>query len=72
MDDRRFMVIDPKDGANVHGQGVALERDDPYIAHYGIPLPDQKHVDELGVHQSTLYHYFLSGEKGVYKVLRVN
>lgn len=65
----KFRILKPGTDENVFGGD--LEEGNVYVASYAIPLKGEKRPLDLGVEESTLCEYRLSGTRGVYRVFRV-
>lgn len=67
---KQFVLKDPKNDEDCLGGPVG--ENNVYIASYGAPVnKDDKHPKDLAVGESVLRRYSLSGQSGVYKVVRL-
>jgi len=66
-----FRIEDPKTGEDV--LGGAVDQDNAYVAIYPDPASPEKdkHPLSLGVGESSMCWYRLSGSKGLYRVRRI-
>lgn len=68
---KTFRIVKPGTNESVMGE-TPLPEDNVYIRGYAHRLQGEKNLQDLEVGEGSLHEYRLSGERGVYKIVRVS
>jgi hypothetical protein len=67
---RLYKPIDPRDDSEP--LGGPLREGNPCVGTYAAPMKGNKLIADLAVGESSACEYRLSGERGIYRVLRIS